>query len=1306
MKNMYKQRFNVSGGSSGGGGYDYQAKAYVLIAAKMLAESPLNNWGDTGCNQIPVSISMEVGDGGDDLRVDLASGKQLDIQAKKGAKRGTILWEALLQIASKISTSSSTYGVFLTDTNASSSIRQLKKSIERIGQGRTDHLPDIAEDFISRLKKNNFDVILICSRLRIVFRDFESSSSGEAETLDTLRPLLVEPSQTVLAYSELFRDGMNLITIRGRRKSGHIISLLRQAGINFSTFTENPLIVRQNFFDWLRETHKSISIPSLQISIPLTEAWISLRLMDSTPADDKPQNLEQQLEKYHEWHRLAENIRDFEVLSIQAAIYSNQHIVIIGGPGSGKSTLLRRLTQIFVDEEKLVLRVSLRLVSRRMLRGETFNEAIIAIATQDYGVNSEQLKNMLQQAKYLLADGLDESDPNRQIIATNLLNWASANPERHVIVTTRPIGHNPSWFSGWQHYELLPLRNEDIEKYANSLFAAAGVKDTESSTKDFLHRLKSSLAASLAARNPQLLGFLVTLFHGEKPIDGNRYQLFEAMIRQIAELTRSDREFQHLFDRATAYRIVDHLGWQLTNYPALEYNEIVSQIATRVSEESSLSLFESNRLIEKEIQFWEERGLLERVGTTLDTTITFIHMAFQEFAATRYVAQLSEKEFVDWFKTNRHIAKYREVILLLGATSRLETTISILLDLDHPNDPASVEALLANDILAEANNPSPDLRQKVFEKLILRLTSEIPLVAYEAGEKLMPLTAINPKVTGELGLQLTHRESFWAREIGCALGVVSGRDYVNLPVLLEVYPRASCFPSLGERRSTYNDLTFVLIVEGGKELIAQGHLDVVKQRYANGEGMSGRAMELLEGVLLENVSEEALRQLYPDWYTDDSIIERIQTTEEASNRAFFEAILNASTQVITIDNPEYVLPSYDPDISTILTLYGILDIANSPAGDYFKLRSRALEGSVTEVIRLIMLACDIEPLQARADAEYGLSLLDDGEDLFLSLLGTSEKFIPRPELNWSQITNTEQSFDLLNDALDHPTGFIRRFAVLFLVNCFEFTEVKGKLFYQLLNTENDDVLRLNSHLIAELWPDEAAEFILHRLETNLTSNCHLLLSLLIQTIQEIQHSRIERIFQNWLKAEDLKVGESVLKAIEELKMEEIFKEDIREICFSWLRTSNETIFSSIGDYLKFLCRIQAISFDELCAFAKIKDYSVREAVVNEICAFVVNEIEPITSVLNAVVTDTLPPSCLSRLSVICSNLCHSHQDFFIELATTKNHPAQQESIRALGSGWAERSAVEPVLRKLTRSDSDTVRNIATRQLRRVVMSTA
>ena len=135
--------------------------------------------------------------------------------------------------------------------------------------------------------------------------------------------------------------------------------------------------------------------------------------------------------------------------------------------------------------------------------------------------------------------------------------------------------------------------------------------------------------------------------------------------------------------------------------------------------------------------------------------------------------------------------KFRETLLFTGGTERLGLAVTTLLDMDDPSDPVSTAALYAADVLAEAEEPPPDLRDRVFQNLRPRLVSNVPMVVYESGERLRPIALANPALIGPLALELSRHGQEWTREVACALGLLCGNDYVNADALLEVFPTAS-----------------------------------------------------------------------------------------------------------------------------------------------------------------------------------------------------------------------------------------------------------------------------------------------------------------------------------------------------------------------------------------------------------------------------------------------------------------------------------------------------------------------------------
>ena len=149
-----------------------------------------------------------------------------------------------------------------------------------------------------------------------------------------------------------------------------------------------------------------------------------------------------------------------------------------------------------------------------MKKGGTFEAAILASATDCSGLATENAHHAVANPDFLIADGLDECDPNRQEISQQLKSWCDGHPQCHVVVTTRPVGHDAGLLPRFRHLEILPLDMASIHRHALRLIDAA--TDDPSSRGQALVNFLTALDSegrpkrrsvkTLAARNPLLLG--------------------------------------------------------------------------------------------------------------------------------------------------------------------------------------------------------------------------------------------------------------------------------------------------------------------------------------------------------------------------------------------------------------------------------------------------------------------------------------------------------------------------------------------------------------------------------------------------------------------------------------------------------------------------------------------------------------------------------------------------------------------------------------------------------------------------------
>lgn len=188
-------------------------------------------WLDGVTHDLPVAVWAESGLAGDDIRVELANGKTLEIQAKKGLSSGNKLWEPLEAMAEAIAHQQLDYGVLAVAPDSSNTISEdLAKDIIRLGQGRTDNLKVISQKWLTRVtsKVGIGSVSKVCSCMRIqVIHALSAENIHINAAKDLLRIVCRDASQAESAWDALYRHAVHLIEIRGRWTLKDLLNIFR-----------------------------------------------------------------------------------------------------------------------------------------------------------------------------------------------------------------------------------------------------------------------------------------------------------------------------------------------------------------------------------------------------------------------------------------------------------------------------------------------------------------------------------------------------------------------------------------------------------------------------------------------------------------------------------------------------------------------------------------------------------------------------------------------------------------------------------------------------------------------------------------------------------------------------------------------------------------------------------------------------------------------------------------------------------------------------------------------------------------------
>lgn len=395
-------------GSGGSGGYEYQHNAIGYVAAHILAGETLG-WLETGAPDIPVAVAAETGGPGDDLCVTLQNDVLVELQAKHGLQKSK-LFEPLLKLAKGLHEDPNLYGVLLTDSTASQTIRDhLRNDLIKIGQGRFDSLKPITQEFQDQLVKANLpkDNSDIFRRLRIVVLDLQDDLQGAKIAQTLLSKLTSNGHQSIVAWKTLCDEGQRLTSNCGSRDKQAWYSLLQTHSISVSKElkvdpqTQNRLAKLK----MLQRKSRASCIERFRVAVASRE--IAITLADDQSLGTPP-----------------------DYLTLKPGSVK----VLTGELGLGKTLIAQRLFQLAVaqaiDNPHTPIPIYIEL--GRLQNVNSLEEIVQA--------ESSGLGDLEVQGASIFLDGLDEVDSR---LASQLLSeayiLAGTLPETNILITSRPI---------------------------------------------------------------------------------------------------------------------------------------------------------------------------------------------------------------------------------------------------------------------------------------------------------------------------------------------------------------------------------------------------------------------------------------------------------------------------------------------------------------------------------------------------------------------------------------------------------------------------------------------------------------------------------------------------------------------------------------------------------------------------------------------------------------------------------------------------------------------------------------------------
>lgn len=753
-----------SGGSAAAGGMNFQAAVTAIAMVDAIAGRRLR-WLDAVHADVPAIVRSETGGAGDDIALLLTNGKNVEVQVKKGLTRGDRLWDSVMKLARGLANDAQLAGVLVVCPRSSATIRDnLSGDLQRMSDGRFDHLSEITLEFQERLKKAGIEVATIAPRLRVLtLHCLDADGASVKAAIATLSTL---SSNADLAWSVLYNEGHALIERKGARAADQLMDILRAAGVAPLASSETPGVMLSEFRRWALKKDRAIRVPGHSQALEVNQAWIELDALVVEPSN-LPTEASEALAKYH---AATERARDKGNTVCARSLSRFVHpCIVLGGPGMGKSTLLRKLAFDHALEGALVMRFPARAVANRMHdKGTPFVEAMLDWVSSGFPQTLTMEHLRAAGRCLILCDGLDEAGLHQLLVTEGLLALQAGLPSAAIVATSRPVGYDPAPLAAWRHYELLPIPTTDIQRLVLHHVGLLSLPNQQATVGAFAReQLSGNEGARIAARSPLILHLVAAMLAEGLPLARTKTKLYASLVERLSRSTSRSGDGPAV-DMPTLLAFLRLAAWELTSRPWSTKEELLSACGSALAHELGERQLAARRLVEQCWEHWERVGVVETVPFRGDELPTFIHKTFAEYGAASQLTALPLDQSEAHIRSHLAHPDWREVLGFAASMGCLDTLVRELLN-QQRQDVRRALTLAANS----DRELSSALQLQLCEVAGCAIAGPIAREAVMTAEAFVDFGLRYPEAAVNTGVSLLSSGQPWTRLAGLALSTLT-----------------------------------------------------------------------------------------------------------------------------------------------------------------------------------------------------------------------------------------------------------------------------------------------------------------------------------------------------------------------------------------------------------------------------------------------------------------------------------------------------------------------------------------------------
>lgn len=675
----------TGGGKATAGGVNYQATVTAIVAAHILRGTPLG-WLEGVVKDRPHALWAESEGPGDDIRIELENNQIIEIQVKKGLKCGPKLWASLEAMASAIHRGELHFGVLAVAPDSSEPIRlKLAADVKKLGQGRTDKLSAIGQQWLNRLRALNIAPDQACHRLRIhIVHGLDAQNADIKLAKKLLLDVCSNEQDVQKAWSVLFQHAANLMQHGGRWDLRELMRLLASQDILIAQ-GDFPAATMGRLTRWVVSTNAHFAIAGTRRRIPLEHLLAMKVKAIAFEAEDVTDALAA-LARYHTTEQYTFDLKHFDSTWIARF---RKLAVVVAGPGLGKSTMMVELAHQYALDGYIVLSASLKAIATTMQQGATLSDALMGIALDGSGVTPTELLKTAPSNWIILLDALDECGKAQEDVARQLARFAAGHPQVRMVVTTRPIGYDTVELEGWVHYRLLPPASDrGASNLARLLRAVDPMASAQTDYEQIARKeLERTSAQKAIVASPLLLGMAASLIQRDQVLPTTHPQLYSHLIDLFNALPKSkpEREID------TASFVLHMTGWELIREPLLTFEQLIQTCADTLSPLIDKPRLATRQQVREALAHWEQVGLIEPINHASDTLLTFTHKTFAEFSAACFLVECPQHLTVDLLEGSA----WRETIVFATWLGLADKLIALRRSLHQNGASTQLQAALA-----------------------------------------------------------------------------------------------------------------------------------------------------------------------------------------------------------------------------------------------------------------------------------------------------------------------------------------------------------------------------------------------------------------------------------------------------------------------------------------------------------------------------------------------------------------------------------------------------------------------------------